>query len=308
VSAAVSHRYGFDELRRFAAALGTAAGLSTPRSLALASYLLWFDAAGAPGLGIATLPAWMEAIDRGEVDPRATGRVVSERMALAVFDGQSAPAPLALARAAELAVEKAREAAVGLVRVIGVGAVPSAAPVAAEIAIGPMAGWVLGPERCWSMAVPTHGGLPLVVDSGLSAAGAAEKPGPGGGPGRRASDSAKSPSSRRDGPIPASSLLEGFWLGIESLVANGGWLVAAASVPALAPSADDRQRLVADGRGISPAPGRLLSDAWAARRRQAQQDGVAIEPAAWKALAHWARRLSVDAPEPLTLRPDVQHP
>jgi LDH2 family malate/lactate/ureidoglycolate dehydrogenase len=307
VSAAVSHRYGFDDLRRFAAALGSAAGLSTPRSLALASYLLWFDAAGAPALGIATFPAWMEAIDRGEVDPRATGRVVFERMALAVFDGQNAPAPLVLERAAELAVEKAREAAVGLVQVIGVGAVPSAAPVSAEIAIGPMTGWVLGPERCWSVAMPTHGGLPLVVDSGLSAAGVTEKPGAGRAAGRRTSDSAKSPSSRRDGPIPASSLLEGFWLAIESLIAEGGWLVVAVSVPALAPSADDRQRLLADGRGISPAPGRLLPDDWASRRRQVRQDGVAIEPAAWKSLAQWSRRLSVDAPEPLTLQPDVQH-
>jgi hypothetical protein len=30
-----------------------------------------------------------------------------------------------------------------------------------------------------------------------------------------------------------------------------------------------------------------------------QQHGVAIEPAAWKSLTQWARRLSVDLPEPL---------
>jgi hypothetical protein len=260
VSAAVSHRYGFDELRQFAAAFGTVAGLSTPRSLALASHLLWFHAAGAPALGIATFPAWMEAIDRGEVDPRATGRVVSERMALAVHGGQNIPAPLVLERAAELAVEREREAGGGLVRVIGVALIPSAAPVPAEIAIGPMAGWVLGPERCWSMAVPTHGGLPLVVGPGLWAGGTTEKPGLGGGAGRRASDPARSCSSRCNGPIPTSSLVEGIWLGMESLVADGGWLVAAVSVRALAPSADDRQRLVADGHGVSPAAGRLLPE------------------------------------------------
>ncbi len=278
MSAAVSHRYGFDELRRFAAAIGTAAGLAPPRSLALASHLLWFDAAGAPSLGIATLPTWLEAIERGDVDPRVTGRVISERTALAVFDGENGLPPLVLERAGELAVEAAREAAVGLVRVVGVGPVRSAAPVAAMIATGPTAGWVLGPDRCWSMALPSQGGLPLVVDSGLSA---------------DADDS---------GPIPASSLLEGFWLGIEALIAEGGWLVAAVSLPALAAPAADLERWAAGSRGMSPGPGRLLPDEWEPRRRSVRQSGVAIEPAAWKSLAHRAHRLSVETPEPLASR------
>ncbi len=93
MSAAVIHRYGFDELRRFAAAIATAAGIAPPRAMALASHLLWFDAAGAPALGIATFPTWMEAIDRGQVHPMAMGRVVSERTALAVFDGENGLAP-----------------------------------------------------------------------------------------------------------------------------------------------------------------------------------------------------------------------
>jgi LDH2 family malate/lactate/ureidoglycolate dehydrogenase len=299
VSAAVTHRYGFDELRRFAAAIGTAAGLSTPRSLALASHLLWFDAAGAPALGIATFPSWMEAIDRGRVDPRATGRVRAEWTALAVFDGENGPAPLVFERAAELAVEKAREAAVGVVRVIGVGSVASAAPVVAGIAIGPMAGWVLGPNRCWSMALPSHGGLPLVIDSGLSDDRSVEKPDSAGAAGRRTSDPAKSKSSRRDGPIPTSTLLEGFWLGIESLLAEGSWLVVAVSASALGPPATDLERLLAGGRGMSAAAGRLLPETWESRRRQVQQTGVVVEPAAWKSFVHWAHRLAVDVPDPL---------
>jgi LDH2 family malate/lactate/ureidoglycolate dehydrogenase len=296
VSAAVSHRYGFDELRRFAAAIGAAAGLSPPRSLALASHLLWFDAAGAPALGIATFPRWMEAIEGGQVNPRATGRVVSERTALAVFDGEKGPAPLILERAAELAVEKAREAAVGLVRIVGAGPVSSAAPVAAGIAVGPMAGWVVGPDRCWSMALPSEGGLPLVVDSGLSDDGTNKKPGSSGGAGRRASDSTKPKSSPPDGPIPAPTLLEGFWLGIESLVEERDWLVAAVSVPALEPFASYQERFAAGGRRMSPGLGRLLPEAWESRRRQVRQNGVVLEPEAWNSLAHWARRFSVDVP------------
>jgi LDH2 family malate/lactate/ureidoglycolate dehydrogenase len=295
VSAAVIHRYGFEELRRFGAALGTAVGLVPARSLMLASHLLWFDAAGAPTLGIATLPSWMEAVESGRVNPVATGRVVGERTALALFDGENGPTPLVLERAAAVAVEKARESAVGLVRVVGAEPVRSAAPVAAGIGVGPMAGWVLGPNRYWSMALPSHGGLPLVVDVGLSAT---DEEGDSVA-GRRGSSPPKPASSGRDGPPSASSLLEGFWLGTEVLVPERGWLVAAISIPALESFSTFDERLATVARGMSPAPGRLLPEAWEARRREVRQKGLAIEPAAWKALAHWARRLSVDVPDPL---------
>ncbi len=188
----------------------------------------------------------------------------------------------------------------GVVRIVGIGPVRSAAPVSATIAIGPMAGWVLGPDRCWSMALPSQGGLPLVVDSGLSDDGAGEKPGSPRTAGRRASDPPRPASSRRDGPIPASTLLEGFWLGAEILLADGGWLVAAVSIPALEPLATYHERFVADGHEMAPAPGRLLPEAWESRRREARQKGVIVEPEAWKSIAHWARRLSVDVPDPLT--------
>ncbi len=311
VAAAVIHRYGFDELRRFAAAIATAAGLAPARSLAMASHLLWFDAAGAPSLGIATLPSWLEAIDGGRVDPLAVGRVVSERTTLALLDGENGPAPLILERAAELAVEKAREAAVGLVRIVGVGSVRSAAPIAAGIAIGPMAGWVLGPDGCGSMALPTPAGLPLVIDSGLAAvkevAGATGKPGSAGASGRRASDSPKAASSRRDGPVPASTLLPAFWLGTELLVPEGGWLVAAVSVDAMEPLSTFRDR-VADARkrlADAAGPGGLLPEDRELHRRRVQQQGVCVEPAAWKALVHRARRLAIDVPGPISQRPDA---
>jgi hypothetical protein len=287
VAAAGIHRYEFDNLRRFASAMGAAVGLPPPRSLALSSHLLWFDAAGAPKLGIATLPSWLEAIEHRRIDPMATGRVTSERTALARLDGEGGPAPLILERAAEVAVEKAREAAVGLVRVSGIGPLSSAAPAAAGIAVGPMAGWVLGPNRCWSMALPSQGGLPLVIDSGLSEAEAA------GAPGR------KRTTAGRDGAIPASTLLEGFWLGTEVLLPEGDWLVAALSVPAIESLTSWHERLAALGGAISPAPGRLSPEEWEGRRHRAQQEGVIVEPAAWKSLARWAHRLSVDVPGPL---------
>jgi LDH2 family malate/lactate/ureidoglycolate dehydrogenase len=299
VSASVIHRYGFDDVRRLAAGLGAAAGLSPTRSLALAKHLLWFDAAGAPILGIATLPSWLEAIERREIDPMAAGRVISERTSVAVLDGENGPAPLILERAAEVAVEKARESAVGLVRVVGSGSIRSAAPVAAGVAIGPMAGWVLGPNHCWSLALPTQGGLPLVVDSGLSTAEPGENSGAPGATGRRGSTPSRSSSTGPDGRASASPLLEGLRRATEVLVPEGGWLVASVSIPALEAFATFEERLAAVAAGMTAAPGRLLPEAWEASRREVRRAGIAVEATAWKSIAQWARRLAVDLPDPL---------
>jgi LDH2 family malate/lactate/ureidoglycolate dehydrogenase len=294
------NRYGFDDLRRFAAALGTACGLAPLRALAMASHLLWFDAAGAATLGIATLPAWLEAIEGGQVDPQAAGRVVGQRSALAIFDGENGLPPLLLERAAELAVETARETAVGLVRVDHVGPIRSAAAVAAGIALGPMAGLVLGPNRLWSMGLPSEVGLPVVVDSGLAIAAAGTGK-PGGV--RTPADSPKPAASRRTGSAPAIDLLDGLRLGTEVLIPAGGWLVAAVSVAAIEPLAAFHQR-VAAWDGLEEAPGRLLPDAWDARRREARARGIAIPLPAWKSLNQWAQRLAVEVPGPLDPQPE----
>jgi LDH2 family malate/lactate/ureidoglycolate dehydrogenase len=293
VSTAVIHRYRFDDLRRFAAALGTASGLIPARALALASHLLWFDAAGAASSGIATLPAWLEAIDVGRVDPKATGRVIGERAALAIFDGENGVPPLLLERAAELAVEKARETAVGLVRVAHLGALRSAAAVTAGIAVGPMAGLVLGPNRLWSMAVPSDSGLPVVVDSGLSAALGT---GTSGAPQPQA-DSTRHPASGLDESTAA--VLEGLVLGAEVFVPGDSWVVAAVAVSVLEPLTTFHQRVATALRGLTQAPGRLLPDAWDVHRRDSREHGVAIAAPAWKSLKTWAQRLAVDVPTPL---------
>ena len=270
MSASVTHRYGLDDLRRFGAAMGEAVGLSGPRSLALVSHLLWFDAAGAYSLGIATLPTWLEAMSTGRVDPSATGRVTHERTALVLLDGEQGPAPLVLERAARMAVEKARDAAVGMVRVVGTGPMDSTAAVAAQIAIGPMAGAVLGPGRSWSLALPSEGGLPMILDTGLAASGE-----------RR--------SARPSRP-------QGFWAASEVLVPEGGWLLLAVSVPALESLAAFDRRLAEVAGGLGEAPGRLLPDAWEVRRREARSWGVAVGASAWKSLVEWAGRFDVEVP------------
>ena len=178
----------------------------------------------------------------------------------------------------------------------GRGRSASAAPVAAGIAIGPMAGWVLGPNRCWSLALPSQGGLPLVVDSGLSAAEAGGHSDTAGAAGRRGSAAPKSATAGRDGPPSASPLLEGFWLGTEVLVPEGGWLVAAVSIPALESFATFDERLAAVATGCRPPPAGSCRRPGRPVAGRCRQKGVAVEPSAWKSLAQWARRLSVDTP------------
>jgi LDH2 family malate/lactate/ureidoglycolate dehydrogenase len=287
VSTSVIHRYRFDDLRRFAAALGSASGLVPLRALALASHLLWFDAAGAGLSGIATLPEWLEALASGAIDPATVGRLRTERAALAIFDGENGIPPLVLARAAELAVEKARELGAGLVRVAHVGRIGSAAAVAAGIAIGPNVGFLVGPDRTWSLACPSAQGLPIVIDSVLAAENASH--GKTGTPASRA--------GARKHPEPAMPPpCEGLAAWAEMLAPEGSWLVAAIAIANLEPLATFHERLGAWSRGLAGAPGWLLPDVWDAHRREVCEHGVAIPAPVWKKLKQWSQRLAVEIP------------
>ena len=137
---AAATRYRLDDLRRLATSLARGPGRRPARASSLATHLLWFDAAGASSHGIATLPTWLDRIDRKEIDPVAEGRARLEHSGTAVFDAQNGLAPLALARAAGIASEKARDVGVGIVRVRNLGPSGPAAPVAADLAIGPFVG------------------------------------------------------------------------------------------------------------------------------------------------------------------------
>jgi LDH2 family malate/lactate/ureidoglycolate dehydrogenase len=263
-----------ENLRRFATELISGLGVSPARGAALASHLLWFDAAGAATFGIATLPRWLERIDGREFDLAAEGKVMTERNGTAVLDGQNGLPPLILERAAGLAVEKAREAGVGLVRVARLGPTGPAAVVAAEIAIGPMSATIVGPGPSWSLAMPSDRGLPAVYDSALLGAGV------------------RLPYV--DGPGP--------WAAV--LTPEDGWLIAAVAVAAWEPLPAFHARVKAaledQERKTGPLPGQLLPLAWEAHRRDIREHGVPIPDAVRTALRPWAERLGVAplAPEP----------
>jgi LDH2 family malate/lactate/ureidoglycolate dehydrogenase len=258
-------RYRLDDLRRFAAALGAGVGLAAEPATGLATHLLWFDAAGAPRHGLATLPGWLERIERRQVDPGAQGQIGLEHAATAVLDGQGGLAPLILARAAGVAGEKARDTGLGLVRVTGLGPSGPAAPIAAELAIGPQVGLVLGPGPDQALALPSAEGLPLVIDSALD--------------------------QRPEIPAPPVSGL---------IAPERAIVVVAVAVTALESLATFHERLGAALKVLDDAPGRLLPGPWDDRRRAVRERGVPLDAEAMAALRRWADRLEIEPPAPWT--------
>ncbi len=264
-------RFRLDDLRRFGSTLLAKAGVAPARAAAMATHLLWFDAAGVATFGIETLPEWLERIESGQVDPVSEGRVTMERTGTAVFDAQNGLGPLVLARAAEIASEKAREIGLGLVRVAHVGPMGPAAALAAELAIGPFAVFLLGPGPSWSLAFPSEEGLPAVHDPALAA--------------------------NPTGPRSPSPDAIGLWAHL--LVPEGGWLAGAVSVNAIEPLATFQERVSAELRRESEAPGRLAPTLWDARRREAREHGVVVSHAAREKLKHWSERYELEPPAPI---------
>jgi LDH2 family malate/lactate/ureidoglycolate dehydrogenase len=269
-------RYRLDDLRRFACALAAGLGVEPARGSALATHLLWFDAAGAPSFGIGALGEWLEQIEAKGVDPAVSGRVVAETVATAVFDGQRGLGPLVLSRAGALAVEKARDAGVGLIRVTGAGNPGPAAPVAADMAVGPVAGFLLGPGPEWTVALPSDEGLPTIFDPALGDAPTGARKG-----------------ARATTPGPPLDLMP--WA--RAVLPDGDWLVCAVGVRAIESLAGFRERVDVGMRDLGDGPGRLLPGAWEARRKEARERGIRIAAGPWKKLAQWAERLGVALPE-----------
>jgi LDH2 family malate/lactate/ureidoglycolate dehydrogenase len=270
-------RYRLDDLRRFAAALGSAAGLSRPDATALAGHLLWYDSAGALSFGIGGLASWLDRLANGEVRPVGQGWITAEFATTVVIEANQGVGPLVLAQAASVAAQKARELGTGLARVTGLGASGPSAAVAAGVALGPLAALVLGPGPSWTVALPTAGELPFVFDSDLAA-----------GTGRNS-------GRRKDVPKAAASLPA--WLAAFA-PPPGGWLVAVLAISALEPLTSFHDRLAATlPREVTE--GQLRPDRWEEHRRTLREHGLPLDAPTRKALRAHADRLGVPFPEPV---------
>jgi LDH2 family malate/lactate/ureidoglycolate dehydrogenase len=289
----VIRRYRLDDLRRFATALGCAGGLTPPHALALASHLLWFDAAGAVSFGIETLPCWLERMESGSIDLNAVGKISAERPSLATIDGHNGIAPLVLERAAELAIEKARDTAISLVRVMHLGRLGCAAAVVATMAVRPMAGFVLGPGRVWSVAIPSPSGLPILFDSALAGVALVKPTKLRAARSGRNSRSAK-PRAQRLSSVPMDGVPS--WSSI--LVPEDSWLVGAAAVAEFEPLSEFHDRVGRWIMGLAKNPGGQPPASWTDHYNDAHERGVTVAPAVWKELKSWADRFAVSVPAP----------
>jgi LDH2 family malate/lactate/ureidoglycolate dehydrogenase len=271
VTASPSTLYRLDDLRRLATALGSSLGVSPARASALATHLLWFDAAGASSHGIATLPTWLDRLAKKQIDPIAQGRAVLEHAGTAVFDAQQGLPPLALQTAAGIASEKARDVGIGIVRVRNIGPTGPSAPIAAGLAIGPFVAMIAGPSPSIALALPAPEGLPAIYDSEMSS-----------GP-------AKSPS-------PPEGWLEVFSPWISIVAGDEGWMILALSVSAMESLTTFHERSSKTPRPSTDGRGPLWPDTLASRRQEARERGVPLDPASTAALQEWAGRANVPWP------------
>jgi LDH2 family malate/lactate/ureidoglycolate dehydrogenase len=267
VIASPSDHYRLDDLRRLATALTGCLGVAPERASAMASHLLWFDAAGASSFGIASLPGWLDRIASKQIDPLAKGRVILEHAGTAVFDAQQGLPPLALDDAAGIASEKARDVGIGIVRVRNIGPTGPAAAVAAGLAIGPFVALIAGPSPSLTMAIPTPEGLPAIYDSDLG---------------------------KDAGPPEGWMTALAPW--IPCLAGHEGWMILALSVPAMESLSTFHERAWDLAHPSIDGKGSLLPETLESRQREARERGVPLDPSTVASLKEWAGRANIPWP------------
>jgi L-2-hydroxycarboxylate dehydrogenase (NAD+) len=103
------------ELAAFIARAFTAAGLPGEDAEIVAGLMVEADLRGSDTHGVIRLPLYVRRIRAGGVNPRPDIRVVSDRTAAALIDGDNGMGHLVMRRAAHLAIEKARTTGIGWV-------------------------------------------------------------------------------------------------------------------------------------------------------------------------------------------------
>jgi hypothetical protein len=101
----------------------------------------------------------------------------------------------------------------------------------------------------------------------------------------------------------APAALSGLAAPWELLASGGEVVVLAVAVTALEPLATFHERVEETSKGLKGGPGRLLPEAWEARRREARERGVGLAPAALAPLRRWAERFAVEFPDRSAAQP-----
>ena len=102
-------------LSRFIAAALGQVGLPADDAKKVAELMAQADAQGSDGHGVIRLPQYIRRIRAGGINVRPNIRVVTERAAMAVVDGDNGMGHLVVSRAVDIAIEKAASAGVAWV-------------------------------------------------------------------------------------------------------------------------------------------------------------------------------------------------
>ena len=105
----------FDQLKRFIESVFVKEGLPAGDSEQIAALMAEADLQGSDGHGVIRLPNYIKRIRAGGVNKTPKIKVVHERSAMAVVDGDNGMGHLVVSYAVDLAIEKAREAGVAWV-------------------------------------------------------------------------------------------------------------------------------------------------------------------------------------------------
>jgi LDH2 family malate/lactate/ureidoglycolate dehydrogenase len=106
-----------EALQAFIAAALRSVGLSDSDAAKVAGLMAQADLQGSDGHGVIRLAPYVKRIRAGGMNPRPQMRVVHERAASAVIDGDNGMGHLVVSRAVELAIKKARSSGVAWVGV-----------------------------------------------------------------------------------------------------------------------------------------------------------------------------------------------
>ena len=104
-----------EALHRFIRAAFESQGLPPADADEVAGLMADADLQGSDGHGVIRLPQYIKRIRAGGINTRPNIRVVTERAAMAVVDGDNGMGHLVVSRAVEIAIRKAREAGVAWV-------------------------------------------------------------------------------------------------------------------------------------------------------------------------------------------------
>lgn len=104
-----------EKLRRFIEAAFDSQGLPPADAAQVAALMAEAELQGSDGHGVIRLPQYMKRLRAGGINKKPNIRIVQERAAMAVVDGDNGMGHLVVSRAVDIAIEKARSAGVAWV-------------------------------------------------------------------------------------------------------------------------------------------------------------------------------------------------